>query len=338
MDPSSLYRRFASIVPEQLIQYMDKKLQVTGLRMDVRELVGSWVLICFLFGLASTLGYALLVHGLRAPWKYYHALALFEFFFIGIVVAIIALELSVYYAMRNRTNDMEKVLPDFLLLIASNLRAGMTPFTAFVRAARPEFGALSKEVIIAASKLSGSASLNDALDELTRRFDSLVLDRAVAFFKKGVRAGGHIASLLVASADEIRKIQDLRQELIVATRTYSIFLGFIVIIIMPFLLSISTNFIAMFLSIRQQTMGTTDNIARSIPMFGGNILITAEEMTMLAYLSLAITSLLVSALVGIITRGRVLDGVKYFPIFAISSIVMFMISRMIIGSMLSGVV
>jgi hypothetical protein len=320
------------------MDYMRKKVRVTGVRVDIQELVGSWVFIDIMFGLVATLGYVLLIHGLSAPWKIIDYVAAVEFFFIGFVVAIIALELSMYYAMRNRTSDMEKVLPDYLLLIASNMRAGMTPFTAFVRAARPEFGALSKEVILAASKLSGTASLNDALDELATRFDSMILERAVVFFKKGVRSGGQIAALLVASAEEIRKIQDLRAELIVATKTYSIFLGFIVIIIMPFLLSLSTHFIEMFLTIREQTIGSTDNLSRSIPMFGGNILVTPDEMTSLAYLSLLITGVLISALVGIIIKGRALDGVKYFPVFAIASLIMFTLSKLVIGSMLSGVV
>lgn len=338
MDLSGFYRRLASIIPDRLIRYMESKLIVTGVRVDVRELAGSWILICSGFGLVSLMGYVLLVHGLSASWDLIDYLTLLEFFLIGFVVAIMALELSTYYAMRNRTTVMEKVLPDYLLLIASNLRAGMTPFTAFVKAARPEFGALSKEVIIAASGLSGTASLNDALDELAKRFDSMILERAVVFFKKGVRSGGRIASLLVSSAEEIRKIQDLRAELIIATRTYSIFLGFIVIIIMPFLLSLSTHFITMFLKIREQTIGTSDSISRSIPMFGGNILITPGEMEYLAFASLLLTSLLVSALVGIITRGRVLDGVKYFPVFAVASMVMFIISKMVIGGMLSNVV
>lgn len=338
MSSSSFYRRLASIVPEWIITYMKKKLIVTGVRTDVRELAGSWVMICGIFGFLSLIGYAILSHGIYAPWKPIHFLALIEFFLIGFIVAVVGLELSMYFAMRNRTSDMEKVLPDFLLLIASNLRAGMTPFTAFVRAARPEFGALSKEVINAASKLSGTASLNDALDELALRFDSLILERAVTFFKKGVRSGGRIATLLISSAEEIRKIQDLRAELIVATRTYSIFLGFIVIIIMPFLLSLSTHFITMFLTIREQTISTSGSVSGSIPMFGGNILITPDEMTNLAYLSLLLTGLMVSALSGIITRGRALDGVKYFPVFAVASIIMFIISKTIIGSMLNNMV
>lgn len=338
MDPSGFYRRLASIVPKPLISYMDKKLMVTGVRMDVKELMGSWIFMASTFGLVSMFGFILLVHGFYAKWYIIDYLGLIEFFMIGFAVAIVGLELSMYFAMRNRTSDMEKVLPDYLLLIASNLRAGMTPFTAFVKAARPEFGALSKEVILSASRLSGSASLDSALDELGTRFDSKILGRAVVFFKKGVRSGGEIATLLVSSADEIRKIQDLRQELVVATQSYSMFLGFIVIIIMPFLLSLSVHFIEMFLSIREQTVGASDAISRSIPMFGGDILVTPDEMVNLAYLSLMITCLLVSTLVGIITKGRALDGVKYFPVFAIASLIMFTISKTIIGGMLNGMV
>ncbi len=322
-------------MPESAINYMRSKLKIAGIRTDPREIAGGWMFVSFLFGMVSLLLYAILSHGITAPWRLVHIVAALEFFFIGFVVCIVMLQLSTYYAVRGRTSAMEKVLPDFLLLTASNMRAGMTPFTAFVRAARPEFGSLSKEVIYASSQLSGTASLSDALDELSRHFDSMILNRAVGLFKKGVKSGGHIANLLIASAEEIRKISDLRQELIIATRTYSIFLGFIVIIIMPFLLSISTHFIVMFLTIRESTMGASNSITRSIPMFGGSILITPDEMVMLAYLALLVTSSLVSCLVGIITTGRWLDGIKYAPVFSISSIIMFTISKWVIGSMLA---
>jgi len=337
MDTTGLYRRLASLVPEALITHVRSELLVAGVRTDPREYTGGWVLVYLLYGFMAMAAYTLFAHGISAAWEPADVIAALDFFMLGLVLAAITLELSIYYAVRSRTAAMEKVLPDFLLLIASNLRAGMTPFAAFVRSARPEFGALSKEVNHAAGNLSGSASLNEALDELSKRFDSMMLRRVVVFFKKGVRSGGRLAALLVASAEELRRVQDLREELQIATRTYTIFLGFIVMVIMPFLLSISTQFVSMFIKIRAQTAGVSQSLSGTIPMFSGNILITPDEMAMVAYTSLLITSGLVSALSGIISTGRPLDGVKYAPIFAAVSLLVYMASRMLIARMMSGI-
>jgi len=337
MDTTGLYRRLASLVPEGLLSHVRSELLVAGVRTDPREYTGGWVLVYLLYGLIALSAYAIFSHGISAPWELADVIAALDFFLLGLVVAAITLEMSIYYAIRSRTATMEKVLPDFLLLIASNLRAGMTPFAAFVRSARPEFGALSKEVNYAAANLSGSASLNEALDELSKRFDSMMLERVVVFFKKGVRSGGRLAALLVASAEEIRRVQDLREELQIATRAYTIFLGFIVMIIMPFLLSISTQFVAMFIKIRAQTASAGQSLSGTIPMFSGNILVTPDEMAMVAYIALLITSGLVSALTGIISTGRPLDGLKYAPIFAAVSLLVYVVSRMMVAGMMSGI-
>jgi flagellar protein FlaJ len=335
MELTGLYRRLAHLVPEGLVSHVRSELLVAGVRTDPREFTGGWVLAYLLYGVLALTAYAIFVHGVSVPWRLVEAIPALDFFLVGLVVAAIILEMSMYYAVRSRAAAMEKVLPDFLQLIASNLRAGMTPFAAFVRSARPEFGALSVEVNHAAANLSGSASLNEALDELSKRFDSMTLKRVVVFFKKGVRSGGRLAALLVASAEEIRRVQDLREELQISTRTYTIFLGFIVMVIMPFLLSISTQFVSMFVKIGGETAKTAQALPGVVPMFSGNISITSDEMSMVAYISLLLTSCLVSALTGIISTGKPLDGIKYAPIFVAVSLLMYLASRLVVGGMMA---
>jgi len=330
----SMYRRLATAVPNGIIRHLESRMQVAGIRADVKELAGSWLLASLSLGMLLVLIYVLLVHGVNKSWFLENYAIAFDYFLIGFVVTVLMLELSTYYAIRDRAMSMEKVLPDFLMLIASNMRAGLTPFTSFVRAARPEFGALSKEVSIAASHLSSSASLDDSLDELSKRFESTMLVRVVVLFKKGAKAGGRIATLLASSAEELRKIQDLRMELVETTRVYAIFLAFIVAVVMPFLLSVSTQFVTMFLAIKAQMGDTTISSVRSIPMFSGSILITPDEMVIIGYAALIMTSILVSALTGVIASGRPLDGLKYAPIFALVSTIMFTISRIVIGGLL----
>jgi hypothetical protein len=334
MDLSRVYRRLASVAPKGLIDHIKKEFTLAGMRADPIDVAGGWLLLYLLYGIVSVAVYAVLVHG-TGPWSTSAYITAFDFFLAGVAISAVALEMSTYYSIRDRAKRMESVLPDFLLMVASNLRAGMTPFVAFTRAARPEFGELSVEVTRAASNLGATASLNDALDELSKRFDSIILSRVVVVFKKGVRSGGKLASLLVSSAEDIRRIHDLQSELVITTRTYAIFLGFIIIVIMPFLLALSGQFVAMFLQVKAQTASAGVGVSSVVPMFGGQLSVTPTDMTNLGYLSLIITSILVSCLAGVIMSGRALDGVKYAPVFIVLSILMFIVSRIMIGGMLS---
>jgi hypothetical protein len=210
----------------------------------------------------------------------------------------------------------------------------MTAFAAFVNSARPEFGALHEEVRRSTAKASGTASLEDTLEEIATYFDSKMLKRTTALFIKGIRSGGQLAKLLNSTAEEIRRIHDLRAELATATRSYTIFLGFVVVMVMPFLLAVSAHFLTVFLKLAP-TDGT-DVIIANLPSFSGNIQLTTDEMYLMTMVTIVLTSLFVSGLTGIIEKGRALYGVKYFPVFFISSTSMYFIARAVVGSLLSG--
>jgi hypothetical protein len=246
--------------------------------------------------------------------------------------------LELFFKIADRATRVEKILPDFLLLTVSNLRAGMTPYSAFIQAAKPEFGELYEEVRLSTTKAGGTTSLITALKEISLYFDSEVLRRSVDLFAKGIRSGGQLAKLLRGSADEVQRIHDLRAELTSSTRTYAIFLGFILVVVMPFLLSVSTQFVAAFLALQPESTVMELEGAGSIPSFSGLVLITPEQMVTIAMVTLVLTSLLVSALLGIINRGKALYGIKYFPLFAIASVVVFFLAREMMGNMFSAFV
>jgi len=327
---TSIFRRIGGIYSKRTVENAEKKLRYSGGMADAVEWLGIRLIFSILIGLSTALIYLDIYY-------YVNPLILVAMFFAGFFLTQILLYLKTYFAIANRTSRMEKILPDFLMLVVSNLRAGLTPFSAFVNAARPEFGELHHEVKIAAGKTAGKGSLDDALVELSTRFDSDILRRVVSLFGKGVKSGGRLANLLNSSSDEVRKIQDLRLELITTTRMYTIFLGFIVIILMPFLLAISTHFITMFISIQSDIETGTSGLESmgNIPTIGGKLVITVEEVTYTSIAALFVTSLLVSILIGIISRGKVLYGVKYFPMFFIASSIVFIAMKALVGEMLS---
>ncbi len=258
-------------------------------------------------------------------------------FFGGFVFVASITYLQLYYVISDRASMVERVLPDFLLLTVSNLRAGMSPFSSFVHAARPEFGAFYEEVRLSTAKTGGKSSLSESLLEVSMYFDSHVLRRTVSLFAKGLHSGGHLAKLLSSVAQEARRIQDLRAELAASTKTYTIFLGFILVLVMPFLLAISTHFVSVFLKISSENQMNADAASSvDMPVFSGAILITVNDMVAVSFSILALTSFFISCLIGIISKGRATYGVKYFPLLAGASILGYIISKAFIETFLSG--
>ncbi|MFH1521030.1 MAG: type II secretion system F family protein [Candidatus Micrarchaeota archaeon] len=327
------YRRIGSAIPEGIRQMFKKKLTHAGIREDVETWLGKRILLSLAIGMILLVLYLIIYDPITSIETSGIAISLF---FASAIPIFIFAYLKLYFQIADRATALEKVLPDFLLLTASNMRAGMSPFAAFIGAARPEFGALYEEIRLSAGKASGTASILDSLQEIQTHFDSKILKRTIGLFVKGIRSGGHLAKLLNSSADEIRKIQDLRAELTTTTRSYTIFLAFIIVLIMPFLLSVSTHFLTVFLKIQPGEEMSSADIVGGLPSFSGKVLITPDQMFLTSVVVLVLTSLLMSCLIGVIGKGRIIYGVKYFPIFAVCSVCFYLVAKFVVGTLLAG--
>ncbi|MDO8339562.1 MAG: hypothetical protein Q7T16_02795, partial [Candidatus Burarchaeum sp.] len=172
-----------------------------------------------------------------------------------------------------------------------------------------------------------------ALAEISKGIDSAVLKHTVEFFDRGVKSGGRLSNLLESSADETRMMQELMSELRSGTRTYTVFLAFIVLGILPLLLAISVQFVQLFSSIQAQQLGGGEELG--ITLFSGTIGITTAFMTNLAYLVLVSSVLMITVLMGVISEGKFAYGVKYFVPLTLIALVAFTIAKGVIGGVLS---
>ena len=307
----------ARMFGSKFLSSVKQKLIYAGVSKNPETWFGSAIIVTFLFSVIGAGGTYLL----SPTDKEVNAVAVFFFIFVSTVVVNF---IDVFFKITGRARKVEKILPDFLLLIESNLRAGMTPYNSFISAARPEFSPLYEEVRKLSNVVGAKISLDEALSSLSSKFDSQILRKTINLFSKGASAGGHLATLLFANAEEIRKIQELRQELISTTGSYTVFLGFIVIIVMPFLLSIAVHFLAVFTNI-QSNVGVDLSKADTgtIVLFSGNLSIKPDEMKTIAFIALGITALFASILIGVIRVGKPLYGLKYFPIILIPALIAF---------------
>lgn len=345
MRLDKFYSRIGTLLPEKVRSGLRDRLSKAGLPDEASAWFGKRMMYSLAAGLAvSAIPLALkataaatsdgtLATLYALSWS--NALGLSSAIaFAATLITFFIFYMMLYYTIEERAERTEKVLPEFLMIVASNLRGGMTPFNAFKRAATPELGPLEKEILLASTKANVSQSISAALSSLTERVDSEVLRRTVSLFEKSLRAGGQVADLLTAISEEVRRNQELKAELVTSTKSYTMFLFFIIVLISPALLSVSVQFLGVYSNIKGQ-VSVESMDGYSLPFFSGNIQIDSNFATNVAYLSLIGTAFFSSVLMGVISRGKYLYGVKYFPLLAIGSVIAFQIGLQLAASIFS---
>lgn len=341
-----VHRKFAFTLAKPHIDRISKLLSYAGIDAPSEIWIGSRLLISVLF---AAIGFLLPLSVLRFAGIFgpiaesLTASAIIYMLTLSIGLAVVffyaaafIMYLHLYYIIHDRAKRVEDVLPDFLLMVAANLRAGMTPFAAFQSSARPEFGPLEKEIRIISARAMGSESFVDALGVLSTRIDSPTLQRTISFFENGLKSGGKLAQLLETSASEIREIEELRREIVLTTKTYSIFLVFILVMGLPLLLAISTEFLTTFSKI-QANLSSADlqNVSNFIVP---KLSIDVGFITNMSVVIIIGTSVLVSILIGVIGEGKMLYGLKYVIPLAIASGSMFLIFKTLISGFIGQLV
>jgi len=343
MAKYTIDKRFSPFFKERNTDRLTKLLGYAGIEANPNIWFGSRLLTVLLFGIV----------GLLIPFSLFPYLDLKEFglladptftmrllvsfaFGLGFALAVaLFIYMHLYYLINERAQRVDAILPDFLLIVSANLRSGMTPYAAFQASARPEFGPLQTEIIYVSSLSMGNVSFSEALRELTATIDSSILRRVVVFFENGLKAGGKLAYLLETSADEIRETEEMKRQMMINAKTYAVFVAFILVLGLPLLLAISTQFMTVFSKVQGSIGGGAGSGAQMAGLPAPKMNINVKFVDQLAYILIIGNSIFTGILVGIISRGKILFGLKYSPPLAFASIFFFFIFKTLIGGFLS---
>lgn len=257
-------------------------------------------------------------------------------FVLLIVILWIIFYLAIDLRIFRRKVDIEDVLPDFLQLTSSNIKAGMTIDRALWFAVRPRFGVLANEIENVAKETMRGEDLKAALERFASRYDSALLKRSVNMINEGIEAGGEIGDLLNRIAANIQEQKAMLKEMSANVTTYVIFITFAAIIAAPFLFALSGVLIEVVQSI-SSTLGSVTNVAATTGLalaFTGPG-VSQSDFKVFAIVSLTITSLFSAMMISTIKKGDIKSGVKYIPIFIGVSLVIYFIAQGVAGKLLS---
>jgi pilus assembly protein TadC len=231
-----------------------------------------------------------------------------------------------------RKVDIEDVLPDYLQLTASNIKAGMTIDRALWYAVRPRFGVLAKEIETVAKETMRGEDLKTALKKFADKYDSVLLKRSISLLIEGLEAGGEIGNLLNKIAINIQENKIMRKEMAANVTTYVIFISFATIAAAPVLFALSGVLIKVIANLGSTlgSVGSASSTAGFALSFSGTG-IKYSDFRIFAIVSLIITSFFSAVIIATIKRGTAKLGFKYIPIFIVATITLFLIADRFLG-------
>ncbi len=263
-------------------------------------------------------------------------LSFFILFFITFLLSQMVVYSWLSLTADSRAKFIEDLLPDLLQLMASNLRAGHTLDRALILAARPEFGTFQEEINRAGKDVATGTDFNDAIIKMSRRIKSDKLSKSVQLIIAGQRSGGSLVDLLSQSASNLRQQKIIDERVRSNVLIYVIFIFAAIGFGAPMLFSLSSFLINVMKNVfsKVDIPQTTANV--DIPLNFSEINLDPSFVTNYTLISMTVTSIMGSMILGLISKGKKKAGLKYMPVLIVLTISLFFIIRAIVGTLLSG--
>jgi len=324
------------ILPRSISDYFKKEIKAAALKKDLNQILKRFIIISGVFSILSLLFIDWSGSGTSL------VLSLIGYFlvaFIIIFIVILALFL-VWLSVKkyNRKNKIEDVLADYLQLVSTNVGSGMTIDQSLWYAVRKRFGILSDEIEIVAKKIMGGMEVKEALFDFAARYDSDVLKKSITLLVEGMESGGRLAELIAKISWNIKENQLMKKQLASDTTVYVLFVGFATLIAAPVLFALSHRIIIVMSNIISNIdLSSAVGVSTKLPITKLGSSLDQGDFKIFAFISLFITSIVSSLIIGSVRRGDIKGGVKLIPIFIAISFILFLIASIILTTVFSNV-
>jgi pilus assembly protein TadC len=313
------YERIGALLPRKLLKKFKEEFNYLGIEVNEKSFLGFLVL----FSAALSVGLAVNLYYFF-DFNPFLSFPVLFFLFIGMVYVWLGL------VSESKGRFVEKILPDALQLIASNIKAGLTTERALFVSARPEFGPLEKELKTASKEILSGERIATALLKIPERIHSKVLSRTVWLISKGIESGGQIADLLMKLSNDLREQHALQEEVKASVSIYVLLIFFASSIGAPALLGVSTFIVEALQkqtsSINLEELGAGAPKVSGMQFIGGpNKTITPEFVGFFSVLIILVGAFFASLTIGVINSGSEKPGIKFFPLLLLVGVGVFFV-------------
>lgn len=319
-----MYRFLARFYPKKVREAYINLLGYSGIKVDADRFSGF--LAAFGFLLALAVGFFLSIF-FGLPFL----ISFIGFFFL--------FQILIYFLLVLRADAkakfVEGILPDVLQLMASNLRAGLTTDKALLLAARPEFGPFQEEINQVGKEITLGKNIDEALLAMGKKTRSERLSKTVALITSGLKSGGELAPLLEQTAKNLRQERLVDSRIRANVMMYVIFIFIAVCFGAPLLFGLS-SFLVEVLTENLGTIELPETTTTTLPISFTEVNITTDFVIIFAVIFLVTSCVLGSLILGLISKGRERDGIKFMPVLIALSLAMFFLVRFGIKNILGG--
>jgi len=248
--------------------------------------------------------------------------------------------LIVFYLVRKnlkktaRIKKIEEIFPDFLQLMSSNLRAGMTIDRSILLSSRPEFAPLDVEILQTGKDLTTGKNVELSLLDMSKRLNSEKIHKTILLINSGIRAGGDLAILLEQTAVSMRERKFVEKKAASSVLMYVIFIFLAVSIFAPALFSLSTVLVEVLTNILAGLPSVDTNV--NMPFTLSKINISISFIKYFSIIFMITIDFFASMVLGLVGKGSEKQGLRYFPVILIMSISIYFLARVFIARFLGG--
>ena len=328
-----------AFVPKQAIPHLRLFLLKAGIQNVPYKFFGA---LFYLTAIITGIVYILYINPflLRYSQLVLLAASAVSWFVIQILLAIFFILLIYFYVdlrVYKRTKKMEEMLPDFLQVVSSNLKGGMTFENALLGAIKPRFSILANEMAEVSKKVMTGHDIGSALSDLGSKYNSPMLRRTIDLLRTELVSGGEVADLIDRMVEDIKETKVLKEEISASAVAYMIFIAAIVIVIAPLLFSLSFHLLIVILSFVSKLSAVTARI-EALPFSITGAVVDPNNFKYFSIAAIVVISFFSSLIVSIVEKGSIRSGLKYIPIFVISSLVLYFVFMKILSAVFSGLI
>ena len=328
-----VYERIAALLPSRLVNWVRDELVYVGSDISAKRFLG----FVFTFGLGISLAVAI------------NAQVFFSLPFAASFVVAFALFAggSMFWINNLAESEgrfVEKILPDALQLIASNIKSGLTTERALFISARPEFGPLSEELKETSKRILSGQRIELALQEISKNIKSRILDRTIWLIGQGIKSGGQIADLLIQLSSDLREENSLKAEASANISMYVMMIFFSAAFGAPMLFGISSYIVGVLgeqtanIGISAEDFSEYSTKSPALSIIGiPQSSITEEFVAFFAQVALLFTCIFASMVLGVISGGSEKRGVKFLPMLLIVAFLLFYVTRFVMAQFFGSV-
>ena len=324
-----------------IVGAFEKEFAYLGIRISSRKFVLNMLMFAFSLSVLSTI-----ITSILFQWPYFLVVI---GFFATFALVMGGIYLFLDLQAEGRGKQVERVLPDALQLIASNIKSGLTTERALLVSARPEFGPLEFELKRISTRILSGVPIEKAILEVPKHIKSTLVERTMWLLARGISSGGEIADLLLQLSRNLRTQITLQSEAHASISIYIILIFFSAAFGGPALYAVSSFIVEVMSSqagnqpdINPASLAAAGSRFSGLGSFvgGRSDMISPEFVIFFAQIMLLVGGLFASLILGAIATGKEKDGVKYIPFVMLCSFGLFFLIRCVLhaafGTLLLG--